>query len=83
MKKVVTKVIAHDIVMKMSALGSHVRCYPKKIENSVILNGLGKCLETGVSVIRHYIDEQELEELDAYLEEFNMRYKSLMRLLRG
>lgn len=81
-KMKVNKEIAHGIVMKLGALGSNVRCFPHKITDPILLNGLGKCLEAGVSILRHYIDDQELEEFEAYLEEFDTRYKSLMILLR-
>ncbi len=75
--------IAHDVAMKMSVLATQVRINPKNIADTIILNGLGKCLEAGVVIVRSFIDGEGLKELGLYRSEFETRYQSLMRLLRS
>lgn len=79
----VTREIAHDVAMKMSVLATQVRTNPKNIVDTIILNGLGKCLEAGVAIIRSFVDGEELEELGLYRSEFETRYRSLMELLQS
>ena len=73
--------LVHDIVVKMSALASNIRFYPKKMVNSSFIDNLGKCFETGTFIIRCYIDGEGLEDLEARVRDFNFRYRILMEAL--
>jgi hypothetical protein len=43
--------LVHDIIVKMSALASNIRFYPKKMINSSFITNLGKCFETGTFIL--------------------------------
>jgi hypothetical protein len=73
--------LVHDIVIKMSALASNIRFYPKKMINSSFISNLGKCFESGTLIIRCYIDGEGLEDLEARVRDFNVGYKLLMEAL--
>jgi len=80
--KKVSRELVHDIVMKMSALASEVRLYPRRLLGDAdLVYSLGKCFEAGALIVRCYVEGERLEDLEECVRDFNVGYKLLMEAL--
>ncbi|MCW4008512.1 MAG: hypothetical protein NWF09_07500 [Candidatus Bathyarchaeota archaeon] len=76
----ITEQIIHDVAMKINIIADLITDTPNKIADPSIINLLGKCLQSGIIIIRSHIDKNQLNNIEEFLDDFNTRYKCIINL---